>query len=57
MQTGWIDKKFEKSLNDMISLNRIGQPGEIAEAVAFMASNQARWITGQRLWVNGGFRM
>jgi len=57
VQTGWIDKKFEKSLNDMISLNRIGQPGEIAEAVAFMASNQARWITGQRLWVNGGFRM
>jgi len=41
----------------MIPLNRIGQPGEIAEAVAFMASNQARWITGQRLWVNGGFRM
>jgi len=57
VQTGWIDKKFEKSLNDMIPLNRIGQPGEIAEAVAFMASNQARWITGQRLWVNGGFRM
>ncbi len=57
VQTGWIDEPFEKSLKAMIPLNRIGMPDEIAEAVVFMASHQARWITGQRLWVNGGFRM
>ncbi len=32
-------------------------PDEIADVVVFVASQQARWITGQRLWVNGGFRM
>ena len=57
VQTAWIDEDFEKTLTPMIPLNRIGMPDEIADAVVFMASRQARWITGQRLWVNGGFRM
>lgn len=57
VQTAWIDKNFEESLKQMIPLGRIGDPAEVADAVVFMASNQARWITGQRLWVNGGFRM
>ncbi len=57
VQTGWINEDFENSLKAMIPLNRIGVPDEIADAVVFMASQQARWITGQRLWVNGGFRM
>ena len=57
VQTGWINEDFENTLKAMIPLNRIGMPDEIADAVVFMASYQARWITGQRLWVNGGFRM
>ena len=57
VQTGWIDKNFEESLKQMIPLGTIGDPAEIADAVVFMTSHQARWITGQRLWVNGGFRM
>jgi 3-oxoacyl-[acyl-carrier protein] reductase len=48
VQTGWIDENFEKKMKSMIPLNRIGMPEEIADAVVFMASRQARWITGQR---------
>jgi NAD(P)-dependent dehydrogenase (short-subunit alcohol dehydrogenase family) len=38
-------------------LNRLGQPGDIANAVAFLASQRAEWITGQVLSVNGGYSM
>ncbi|MEO0842668.1 MAG: SDR family oxidoreductase [Cyanobacteria bacterium J06643_5] len=35
-------------------LNRVGQPEDIADVVAFLASNDARWITGQTIYTNGG---
>ena len=38
-------------------LNRLGQPSDIANAVAFLASQRAEWITGQVLSVNGGYSM
>lgn len=38
-------------------LNRLGQPSDIANAVAFLASERAEWITGQVLSVNGGYSM
>ncbi|WP_049557569.1 SDR family NAD(P)-dependent oxidoreductase [Nonomuraea sp. SBT364] len=38
----------------MIALRRHGQPADIGDAVAFFASDDARWITGQVLEVNGG---
>ncbi|WP_275461455.1 SDR family oxidoreductase [Streptomyces noursei] len=34
--------------------NRIGQPTDIADVVAFLASDDSRWITGQRIDVTGG---
>jgi len=37
-------------------LGRLGTPEDIADVVAFLASEDARWITGQILGVNGGFR-
>jgi 3-oxoacyl-[acyl-carrier protein] reductase len=36
------------------ALGRLGQPEEIAEVVAFLASEAATWITGQNIRVNGG---
>jgi 3-oxoacyl-[acyl-carrier protein] reductase len=40
----------------MIPLGRIGQPEDIAPAVAFLASSDASWITGETLYVAGGMR-
>jgi 3-oxoacyl-[acyl-carrier protein] reductase len=37
-----------------VSLKRAGQPEDIADVVAFLASNESRWITGQVIAVNGG---
>jgi 3-oxoacyl-[acyl-carrier protein] reductase len=42
------------SVSDMVTLGRIGQPDDIAAAVAFLASDDGRWITGQTIDVNGG---
>jgi 3-oxoacyl-[acyl-carrier protein] reductase len=38
----------------MSSFGRLGQPAEIADVVAFLASDAAGWVTGQNLRVNGG---
>ena len=38
-------------------LNRLGRTTDIADAVAFLASQRAEWITGQVLSVNGGYSM
>ncbi|MHB8577622.1 MAG: SDR family oxidoreductase [Dehalococcoidia bacterium] len=38
-------------------LQRIGQPDDVAGVIVFLASEQARWITGQLLYVGGGHSM
>lgn len=46
-----------KNVLRMYPLGRLGEPDDIAAAVVFLASDQAAWITGQVLSVNGGFVM
>jgi 3-oxoacyl-[acyl-carrier protein] reductase len=38
------------------ALGRLGTPEDIADVVAFLASDDARWITGQFIDANGGLR-
>lgn len=40
-----------------IPMNQFGQPQDIANAIAFLASEEARYITGQTLHINGGMAM
>jgi 3-oxoacyl-[acyl-carrier protein] reductase len=44
-------------LTAAIPLGRLGQPADVAAAVAFLASDEAGWITGATLHVNGGMAM
>jgi 3-oxoacyl-[acyl-carrier protein] reductase len=54
VQTGWLSPKMETSLSAQIPLRRVGMPDDVANAVMFLASQQAAWITGQVLYVGGG---
>jgi 3-oxoacyl-[acyl-carrier protein] reductase len=47
---------LEKSIIDRTPLGRIGQPEDIAKAVTFLASDDAAWITGERINAAGGIR-
>ncbi len=49
----WVDATWEKAKSSL--MGRIGQPEEIAEAIVFLASDKARFITGQTLIVDGGY--
>jgi 3-oxoacyl-[acyl-carrier protein] reductase len=40
-----------------IALGRLGQPADIADVIAFLASEEARWVTGQCIEVSGGQRL
>lgn len=54
---GFHANQNEMSLKMARSANpygRIGEPDEIADAVAFLCSDASRWVTGQTLRVNGG---
>ena len=44
-------------LSESIPLGRMGQPDDIAAAVVYLASDEAAWVTGATLHVNGGMAM
>lgn len=57
IQTGYITPESEKWLADNTPLLRIGEPDDVADVIIFMVSAQARWLTGQLIYVGGGWRM
>jgi 3-oxoacyl-[acyl-carrier protein] reductase len=62
---GWVETDMTRALGDkaqaewesLIPLKRLGTPQDIATAVCFLASDEASYITGQVLAVNGGMYM
>ena len=53
-QTGWIDADLEKAVVPLIPMGELIQPEDIAETILFLASEQARMLTGQVVKVSGG---
>jgi 3-oxoacyl-[acyl-carrier protein] reductase len=55
--TNALGEAQRTKLTGAIPLGRLGQPADVAAAVAFLASDEAGWITGATLHVNGGMAM
>jgi 3-oxoacyl-[acyl-carrier protein] reductase len=55
--TDKLSEQQRTKLADAIPLGRLGQPDDVAAAVAYLASDEAAWVTGATLHVNGGMAM
>jgi 3-oxoacyl-[acyl-carrier protein] reductase len=55
--TDALSDETRKALMEQVPLGRLGSPDDVAHAVAFLASSQAAYITGETLHVNGGMYM
>ena len=53
---GIIESDFRKIAEAQTPLGRIGLPADIAPAVVFLVSDEASWITGETLFISGGYR-
>jgi 3-oxoacyl-[acyl-carrier protein] reductase len=53
---GVIGSDFEKQIVAGTPLGRLGRPEDIARVAVFLASDNARWLTGERIAASGGFR-
>jgi 3-oxoacyl-[acyl-carrier protein] reductase len=55
--TAGLPEEQQKALLGQIPLGQLGKPADVAHAVAYLASRQAGYVTGQELHVNGGMFM
>jgi 3-oxoacyl-[acyl-carrier protein] reductase len=53
---GFISPEVRAAMVQRTPLGRLGEPADIADVVAFLTSDDARWITGQSIRVDGGIR-
>lgn len=52
LSQAWIDAALKNT-----PLRRFGTPEEIADAAVFLASSRARYVTGQTIFVDGGYTL
>jgi 3-oxoacyl-[acyl-carrier protein] reductase len=57
VQTGYIAPEMVEAINRDTPLGRVGRPEDVADVIVFLASEQARWLTGQLLYAGGGWRI
>jgi len=55
--TEGLPDEIKKNILSMVSLRRFGEPEDVAELVAFLASDKAGYITGQVICIDGGVSM
>jgi len=51
-----VDENAGKSIGAGLPMGRVGRPDDIAQIVAFLASDRSAWVTGERITVSGGQR-
>jgi 3-oxoacyl-[acyl-carrier protein] reductase len=56
VQTGWLTPDEEAEIAGKTPLGRVGRPDDIADVVVFLATDQARWLTAQLIYVGGGWK-
>lgn len=56
VQTGWLRPDQEAEIGRKTPLGRVGRPEDIADVIVFLATDEARWLTGQLLYVGGGWK-
>ena len=57
VQTGYLTPEEETNIAANTPLRGVGHPEHLADVIVFAASEQARWVTGQLIYVGGGWRM
>lgn len=57
IQTGYITPEQAAEIAATTPLGRVGRPRDVADVIVLLASDQAHWLTGQLLYVGGGYRM
>lgn len=55
--TDKLNEKQREAILQMVPANRLGTPDDVAAAVVYLASDEAAYVTGQTLHVNGGMAM
>jgi 3-oxoacyl-[acyl-carrier protein] reductase len=54
--SGWMTEEIKQELLPRFPMGRIGQPEDAARLIAFLASDEAAWITGQVIHSRGGLQ-